>query len=185
MNNKLIKIDKSDLIRYSNSLVKRSSQLITKLQPVSVVKYKPRILSAINDDNFISVFEEEMTTAGFSIKICRSFEKIINISRSENYDLAILTNLGLLPGYIPEVIKNLKLINDKMPILVLSAYGKVRYDDKYIDDNEVNFVKEISNLGAESFYPLPYDYDDLLNKINEIIYFNFYGYNKNNTNQVI
>ncbi len=182
MSNKLIKIDKPDLIRFSNNLVKRSSSLLNKLQNDSVINYKTRILTAVNDENFIRFFKEEMNSAGFSIQLCNSFEKMINIFSSEIFDLSIITNLGLLPKYIPEVIENLKLINSKIPILVISAYGKLRYNDEYIDDDEANFIDKITKLGAESFYPVPFDFDDLICKINEIIYFNIYSYSKNYTN---
>lgn len=121
---------------------------------------KYSLLLAIKDEHSILIFKSAFEDDyGYSIKIIDSFKGVYNEYKQKNYDIVILTSLGLSASHILEYIVKLKMYDPKIKLMVLSNY-----------DNE-NFIASLRGTGIDTIYQLPMEFDALHSGIQSLLHF--------------
>lgn len=119
-----------------------------------------KILVAEDEIDLNNIISKYLKKNSFSVDSVYDGKEALNFLKYSNYDLVILDiMMPQLNGF--EVIKNLRIINNNTPILLLTA----------MDDTE-NKVKGL-NLGADDYLTKPFNFDELLARIKAIIRRNY------------
>jgi CheY-like chemotaxis protein len=162
----LVRTPSADVVRYSNALVRRAIKQITTLTQTSInpsLKRK-RVLLISHDEAFNSFFADlrdsfEFRSAGIECTILDAFgneEMFFELSRRE-YDLIIPTNMVRSPDTILEAVPQVKRRHPSVKIVVCSGY----------DSDE--FIHKLYAAGIDAFFHLPFEVDELLATIIELI----------------
>lgn len=114
-------------------------------------------LLIVDDDvNLCSVLKEELTEVGYSVEYVNSgFEAFNHINQRP-------TDLMLLDLKMPEhdgfdVLKELEKTKHKIKVIILTAYA------------DVKSAIESAKMGASDFISKPYDFDELLITIRNVL----------------
>lgn len=119
-----------------------------------------KILVAEDEIDLNNIISKYLKKNSFSVDSVYNGKEALNFLKYSNYDLVILDiMMPQLNGF--EIIKNLRIINNNTPILLLTA----------MDDTE-NKVKGL-NLGADDYLTKPFNFDELLARIKAIIRRNY------------
>ena len=115
-----------------------------------------RILIVDDDPGILEVIDLALTYSGFQVRPLLASENIFKMVNNFEPDLIILDYIlrGIDGGEVCRQLKNESSTNH-IPIIMLSAYSGL---DESID-----------NYGYNAFISKPFDLNDLINKINELI----------------
>lgn len=118
----------------------------------------PRILIIDDDDVVRDVLNTYLSGIGFEVTLAKNGMEGLDIAKEENFDL-IVTDL-IMPkiGGI-EVLKELSLMNNTTPVIVITAYGTVQ--------NAVEAMK----LGAIDYITKPFNLEEFGIVVNRAIGF--------------
>ncbi len=116
----------------------------------------PRILVIDDDDIVRDVINTYLSNAGFEVHLACNGKEGLDIAKIENFDL-IITDLVMPQISGIEVLKELSLMNNPTPVIVITAYGTVQ--------NAVEAMK----LGALDYITKPFNLEELGIVINRAI----------------
>ena len=111
-----------------------------------------RILIA-EDERPISAFlERGLTANGFTVEIAERGDEALDLARSDRFDLVIL-DLGLpgMDGF--DVLRELRHVNDRVPVIILTARENVR-----------DTVAGLEG-GADDYITKPFRFQELLARV--------------------
>lgn len=121
-------------------------------------KKKINALFVSDDENFNSIIiEDEELHPDIKFEVINHFDIVLDFILLFKVDVVILTNLGLLPSDIPAVIKNIKTNFPDMPVIVVCSQDQPEY------------ISELAECGAETFFSLPVDLDLFCARIKELV----------------
>ncbi len=86
-----------------------------------------------------------------------SVEEVYGEISTKKYDLIMPTNNGLVPGKILELISKIREKDRDVKIIVLSGY------------READFIMELKERGIDEFFPMAFNINDLMRKVNELV----------------
>ncbi len=115
------------------------------------------VLIANNDDNAIPLFKEVLDEFGYTVTSVRTFSEVYRSFIKHKFDIVILTNLGLLSSDIISSAAKLKKIDSDVNILALSG------------TDDPSFIETLADVGLETFYSLPIDFNELHSRIQLIL----------------
>lgn len=164
LNSGLVRIGQQTIARYSGVLVKRSLEELKTRAPSALLplQKKKRALLIHARDQYPEFITELLGEAGLEVDLVECynqehFDNIVTKFSTVRYDLVLPTNLGLSPWYIPELVSAIKKIHPETKILVASGYC------------ELPFAIDLKRRGIDDFFSLPYDPDELLRRVSELI----------------
>jgi len=114
------------------------------------------ILVVDDDKNILKVIKMRLEATGFSIKTADQMDEAIEIATDHVFDLALL-DLKLAKQSGIDLMEKLHQINPELPIIILTAYGTI--------ESAVEAIQK----GATSYLTKPFDYQELLDKINNCL----------------
>ena len=121
-------------------------------------KKKFTVLFVSDDENFNSIiYEDNELHPEIKFEVINHFDIVLNFLQLFKVDVVILTNLGLLPGEIPAVIKSIKINFPDIPVIVICS------------QEQPEFISELAECGAETFFAIPFDFDLLFKRIKELV----------------
>jgi two-component system copper resistance phosphate regulon response regulator CusR len=111
-----------------------------------------RILIAEDERRISSFLERGLTANGFTIEIAERGDEALELARSDRFDLVIL-DLGLpgLDGF--DVLRELRKVNDRVPVVILTARENVR-----------DTVAGLEG-GADDYITKPFRFQELLARV--------------------
>lgn len=111
-----------------------------------------------DDENFNSIIiEDKELHPDIEFEVINRFDIVLDFIRLFKIDVVILTNLGLLPSEIPAVIKDIKSNFPGLPVIIVCS------------QDQPEFISELAECGAETFFALPVDLDSLFGRIKELV----------------
>jgi DNA-binding NtrC family response regulator len=127
-------------------------------------KWKILVVGELNQvGGFIStVFNKkgfDATVVDSSRYIKETCVEIYGELSRKNYDMVLLTNNGLSPNKILNLIPEIKKKHPAIKIFVLSGF------------NTPEFIKDLEKEGIDDFLPMPFTFDDLMEKVTSIFIF--------------
>jgi two-component system, OmpR family, copper resistance phosphate regulon response regulator CusR len=110
------------------------------------------ILIAEDESRISEFLERGLTANGFTIEIAESGDKALALARTDRFDLVIL-DLGLpnMDGF--EVLRELRAVNQRVPVVILTARENVR-------DTVAGFEG-----GADDYITKPFRFQELLARV--------------------
>ncbi|OGP08074.1 MAG: hypothetical protein A2048_08280 [Deltaproteobacteria bacterium GWA2_45_12] len=119
---------------------------------------RKKILIADDERGIVENLRDLLESKGFNTVYAYEGIRAIEVAHKEKPDLIIL-DLNMPAGTGQTVIQNLKSRNEtkEIPILVLSGM------------DEPHLKQKVVALGAKDFVPKPYDVEDLLGKIYDLV----------------
>ena len=121
-------------------------------------KKRINALFVSDDENFNSIMiEDKELHPDINFEVINHFDIVLDFIQLFKVDVVILTNLGLLSSDIPGTIKNIRSKHPELPIVILSGYDKPE------------FISEVAECGAETFFALPVDLDLLFGRIKGLV----------------
>ena len=119
---------------------------------------RKKILIADDERGIVENLRDLFESKGFNTVYAYEGIRAIEVAHKEKPDLIIL-DLNMPAGTGQTVIQNLKSRNEtkEIPILVLSGM------------DEPHLKQKVVALGAKDFVPKPYDVEDLLGKIYDLV----------------
>jgi DNA-binding response OmpR family regulator len=111
-----------------------------------------RILIAEDERRISSFLERGLTANGFTIEIAERGDEALELARSDRFDLVIL-DLGLpaMDGF--DVLRELRRVNERVPVVILTARENVR-----------DTVAGLEG-GADDYITKPFRFQELLARI--------------------
>jgi DNA-binding response OmpR family regulator len=111
-----------------------------------------RILIAEDERRISSFLERGLTAHGFTIEIAERGDEALELARSDRFDLVIL-DLGLprMDGF--DVLRELRMVNERVPVVILTARENVR-----------DTVAGLEG-GADDYITKPFRFQELLARI--------------------
>jgi two-component system, OmpR family, copper resistance phosphate regulon response regulator CusR len=111
-----------------------------------------RILIAEDERRISSFLERGLTANGFTIEIAERGDLALELARSDRFDLVIL-DLGLpqMDGF--DVLRELRKVNDRVPVVILTAREDVR-----------DTVAGLEG-GADDYITKPFRFQELLARV--------------------
>jgi two-component system, OmpR family, copper resistance phosphate regulon response regulator CusR len=111
-----------------------------------------RILIAEDERRISSFLERGLTANGFTIEIAERGDEALELARSDRFDLVIL-DLGLpqLDGF--DVLRELRKVNERVPVVILTARENVR-----------DTVAGLEG-GADDYITKPFRFQELLARV--------------------
>jgi DNA-binding response OmpR family regulator len=111
-----------------------------------------RVLVAEDERPISSLLERGLTANGFTIEIAERGDEALELARSDRFDLVIL-DLGLpnLDGF--EVLRELRKVNERVPVVILTARENVR-----------DTVAGLEG-GADDYITKPFRFQELLARV--------------------
>ena len=117
---------------------------------------KPRILLVEDEESLVEVIVMNLQFEGYDVTIARDGKEAIDFARQGRYDLCILDiMLPKIDGFT--VCKTLRLDNNKVPILFLSA--------KSTGADRVEGLK----IGGDDYLTKPFNLEELLIRVSNLI----------------
>lgn len=121
-------------------------------------KKKINALFVSDDENLNPIFyEDDELDPDIIFEVINHFDIVLDFLQLFKVDAVILTNLGLLPGEMPRVIKSIRADFPEIPIIILCSYDKPE------------FISELAECGADTFFKIPFDLDLLFKRIKELV----------------
>ncbi len=122
----------------------------------SMKQYKATILLLEDDENLGFVTKDKLEDAGYFVKLCIDGEEAIKTIQTDHVDLCLLDiMLPKMDGFT--VGKIIKEKDERIPILFVSARSQ-----------KVDKIKGLK-LGADDYVTKPFDFDELLLRIQNIL----------------
>jgi two-component system, OmpR family, copper resistance phosphate regulon response regulator CusR len=111
-----------------------------------------RILIAEDERRISSFLERGLTANGFTIEIAERGDEALELARSDRFDLVIL-DLGLpaMDGF--DVLRELRRVNERVPVVILTARENVR-----------DTVAGLEG-GADDYITKPFRFQELLARV--------------------
>jgi DNA-binding response OmpR family regulator len=111
-----------------------------------------RILIAEDERRISSFLERGLTANGFTVEIAESGDDALELARADRFDLVIL-DLGLpgLDGF--DVLRELRRVNERVPVVILTARDNVR-----------DTVAGLEG-GADDYITKPFRFQELLARV--------------------
>jgi len=111
----------------------------------------------LEDDTILSETLSELLEAeGFEVSLVKDGEEALDVTFEHKFDLMILdVNVPLLNGF--ELLKSLRESSDKTPAIFLTALSDIASLSKGFD------------VGADDYIKKPFDFDELLVRINALL----------------
>jgi two-component system, OmpR family, copper resistance phosphate regulon response regulator CusR len=111
-----------------------------------------RILIAEDERRISSFLERGLTANGFTIEVAERGDEALELARSDRFDLVIL-DLGLpnLDGF--DVLRELRKVNERVPVVILTARENVR-----------DTVAGLEG-GADDYITKPFRFQELLARV--------------------
>ena len=117
---------------------------------------KPRILLVEDEESLLEVILMNLKMEGYDVSVARDGKQAIDMARQARYDLCILDiMLPKVDGFT--VCKTLRLDNNKVPILFLSA--------KSTGADRVEGLK----IGGDDYLTKPFNLEELLLRVSNLI----------------
>jgi two-component system, OmpR family, copper resistance phosphate regulon response regulator CusR len=111
-----------------------------------------RILIAEDEQRISSFLERGLTANGFTIEIAERGDEALRLARTDRFDLVIL-DLGLpgMDGF--DVLRELRRVNERVPVVILTARDNVR-----------DTVAGLEG-GADDYITKPFRFQELLARV--------------------
>jgi len=111
-----------------------------------------RILIAEDERRISTFLERGLTANGFTIEIAERGDDALELARSDRFDLVIL-DLGLpgMDGF--DVLRELRMVNERVPVVILTARENVR-----------DTVAGLEG-GADDYITKPFRFQELLARV--------------------
>src|SRR5690554_4162406 len=120
---------------------------------------KPRILLVEDEESLLEVILMNLKMEGYDVTVARDGKEAIDMARQARYDLCILDiMLPKVDGFT--VCKTLRLDNNKVPILFLSA--------KSTGADRVEGLK----IGGDDYLTKPFNLEELLLRVSNLLRLN-------------
>ncbi len=118
-----------------------------------------KILICEDEEQLCNIYSDFFSSRGYQVVCAKDGEEGLQLFQTEEPDIILLDmRMPKLDGY--GTLKQLRLIDNKVPVIIITAYG-------YICQ-----VIQMMNLGISGYVTKPVDYDKLLEKVNEILSLN-------------
>jgi len=160
--NKAIELDSEDAKAYYNrgiakgELGDEQGALEDKLKAEELESSKLKILLIDDDENICKILKEELEEENYTINYSLRGEEGLQQLKLKKYNLVILNYM--MPGMKgDEVLEQIKRIYPSMPVIILTAYS------------DVDTARKFGRMGASDFVSKPYDFDDLLERVQKFI----------------
>jgi two-component system, OmpR family, copper resistance phosphate regulon response regulator CusR len=115
-----------------------------------------RILLVEDEAKVASIIKKGLEESTFSVMVAFDGQMGLRMALTNNFDLIILDiNIPLINGY--ELCKEIRKINQQIPILMLTAYSS-------LDDKITGF-----NSGTDDYIVKPFEFKELLIRINALL----------------
>ena len=117
-----------------------------------------KILLVDDDKEIVTLMQKSIKAAGFQVAVAQNAKSAMEVVEEGNVDLLVLDIMmpGLDGTKLCWVLKEGTKYQD-IPIIIVS--GKAKQD-----------VKKLANeVGAEAYIPKPFEPQELLSKINELV----------------
>jgi len=145
--NSLEKSENSNIIKYSNDLIKRSIEDIVKIHSNLKTLLKKHRVLLISDKNIGDLMIKSLNNLEFEIKRIESWGRLdvvfFELSRFQ-YEMIILTNSTMTASEILPIIPEIKKRFPKIKILVISG------------DTRDEYLKKLWDLKIDGFLPMPF-----------------------------
>lgn len=115
-----------------------------------------KILVVDDDQSILKVLNLRLEAKGYQVSTAIKADKAIDKAKSEVFDLA-LVDLKLNGKNGIDVMEELHEVNPELPVIILTAYGTI------------NSAVESIKKGAYGYLTKPFDYQDLLHKIDSCL----------------
>jgi DNA-binding response OmpR family regulator len=116
------------------------------------------VLFVSDDENLNPIFyEDDELDPDIKFEVINHFDIVLDFIQLFKVDAVILTNLGLLPGEMPRVVKSIRADFPELPIIVLCSIDKPE------------FISRLAECGADTFFKIPFDLDLLFGRIKELV----------------
>ncbi|MFD1167205.1 response regulator transcription factor [Sphingobacterium daejeonense] len=114
------------------------------------------VLIAEDDELILKTIELKLKKEGFEVRLTRNGQEAMELLKSENFDLLISDIMMPFASGI-EILAELKNLQKKMPVLMLSSMG------------QEEIILEAFDLGAADFMVKPFSPNELINRINRLL----------------
>lgn len=115
-----------------------------------------KVLLVDDEEGFLDVLAKRMSRRRFDVTTAHSGAEAIQLLRSSDFDIAILDfKMEGLDGI--EVLKVFKMMVPLLPVIILTGHGCG------------TAAAEGQKHGAAAYIPKPYDFEELLKKIHDIL----------------
>jgi DNA-binding NtrC family response regulator len=113
-----------------------------------------RLLLVDDEVGFAAVMAKRLSRRGIEVATAHSGSQAVQSLRQSKFDIAVLDlKMEDMDGI--EVLKIFKLMDPRMPVIMLSGHGSEKS------------AKEGIERGAYDYLTKPYEFDDLLEKIRQ------------------
>lgn len=122
-----------------------------------IIPQKKNILVVDDDADIREITGQNLSNNGFQVTCAKNGKDAIKVLKLVEFDL-IISDLSMpdMDGF--ELMKELLKIKDDIPVIVVSGLGE--------DGCMLNMAK---HLGADYTFEKPFDNNDLLKKVNELM----------------
>ena len=103
---------------------------------------------------------EVLEKEGYVVSIVKSYGRLDEVYSElarKQYDLVLPTNNSLGPQSILELVPEIRKRHPKIRILVLSGF------------HPSDFVSQLEQIGVDLFFPAPFQMDEVVRKIKELV----------------
>lgn len=114
------------------------------------------VLIAEDDELILKTIEHKLKKEGFEVRLTRNGQEAMELLKSENFDLLISDIMMPFASGI-EILAELKNLQKKMPVLMLSGMG------------QEEIILEAFDLGAADFMVKPFSPNELIIRINRLL----------------
>jgi DNA-binding NtrC family response regulator len=120
---------------------------------------KKKILLIDDDPDVSSVIIDILENFGYSVLSVNNANKVKDILKNHTFDL-IITDL-IMPGKVgAEIVSDIREIELKAPILVMTGGGRLELNDN---------LKEAMKKGANDTLNKPFNFPDLIEKVRNLL----------------
>jgi DNA-binding response OmpR family regulator len=126
-------------------------------------KFVPHVLLAEDDDEMRRLLAQALCVAGYEVIQCRhgmDFLKRLEsfIINNDTLDFELIISDILMPGLTGlEILEDLHECKGFPPMILITAFG------------DENIHRKAKQLGAAAMFDKPFEIDDLLSKVREIV----------------
>ncbi len=124
--------------------------------PFNGKKMKKTVLILDDDKDILSMLKMELKTEGFNVIVHTNPNEAKNIMKNNEIDIVLLDQfMPQISGI--ELLKDLKQLNPRVPIIIMTAYGNI--------DDAITAIK----LGAFYYITKPVNFEELLHIIKQAL----------------
>ena len=116
----------------------------------------PKIVLIVDDEEDLrELFSQVISFSGFKTKTASGGKEALLLAQKNHFD-AVLSDIRMPKGDGAELLKELKKINPRLPVYIMSGYNDYTTD-------------ELLKLGAEKVYSKPFNYEDFISDLSKML----------------